>query len=108
MDSSKHRLGLPPLSSAKRELIGRWLTAMQSFAGHTLAFVPPSCVTAPGRSDIIKDMSLSDLLGLFLSTFDGDEALQREEACHFRNQMVTRAQKWRASVCNSLAPWSIR
>lgn len=77
---------------------------MESFADHTLTFVPG--FTGLDRNGTIKPVSLVDLFMFVLSTSDSNEVLQGERPLKLWNLIICKGQKREKIICYGLVPHS--
>lgn len=79
LDSKNDGTGLSLFSSAKRNILKKSYTLMESYAEHIPASNIRSSSTLLARSDKVTHISLADLFKLVLDISEGDEALHTEE-----------------------------
>lgn len=108
LDSSKQGMELFFISSAKHVKIWKRYTVRESFADHMNFFIHASCFTGVGQNEAVKHDSLVDLFRIVLNTFDGQEALQGEQAPHFNNSIINKGSEMCTGTCNSLVTHGFR
>lgn len=102
LKSSKSHIGLSFFALAKKDILRNGLVVMESFEDHVVALVPLWGSTTH-KSYTVTPVSLEDMSGHVLDTFDGTKAFQSRKPVTSGIQSSTIVHKWSTIVQDSLA-----